>query len=112
MKKGQIVAYIEQLGTFVPVEVSCTVCEKLQQLHIELASLCQWARSNFGNNVGCCTVPACDLRLVYCMSCARAQQRHALRCSTDGPSVSMLVLYFAIAHCLHKVLIHAGTPGR
>ena len=25
MKRGQVVAYIEQLGTFVPVEVSCTL---------------------------------------------------------------------------------------
>lgn len=30
LKKGQIVAYIEQLGTFVPVEVSCAPCGKLQ----------------------------------------------------------------------------------
>ena len=30
VKKGQIVAYIEQLGTFVPVEVSCALCAKLQ----------------------------------------------------------------------------------
>ena len=29
VKKGQIVAYIEQLGTFVPVEVSCALYEKL-----------------------------------------------------------------------------------
>ena len=32
VKKGQVVAYIEQLGTFVPVEVCCTALSCAQPL--------------------------------------------------------------------------------
>ena len=36
MKKGQIVAYIEQLGTFVPVEVSTADCPPCSARHQQL----------------------------------------------------------------------------
>ena len=68
MKKGQTLAYVEQLGTFVPVEV-CGPCIMLTSGQLNVCSLAiQWPNGHhFLSSTLSCIKLQCDNRFCCCL---------------------------------------------